>query len=37
MARRNRLLDKLQVLENEGEIILLDTSAGISKNVNRFH
>lgn len=36
MARRNRLLDKLQVLENEGEIILLDTSAGISKNVTDF-
>jgi len=36
MVRRNQLLDKLQVLESEGEIILLDTSAGISKNVTDF-
>ncbi len=36
MVRRGRLLDKLQFLENEGEIILLDTSAGISRNVTDF-
>ncbi|NLA27832.1 MAG: MinD/ParA family protein [Firmicutes bacterium] len=36
LVRRNRLLDKLRVLERYGEIILLDTSAGISKNVIDF-
>lgn len=36
MTRRNRLIDKLQALEGEGEIILLDTSAGITKNVTDF-
>ncbi|NMD41758.1 MAG: MinD/ParA family protein [Firmicutes bacterium] len=36
LVRRNRLLGKLELLEMEGEIILLDTSAGISKNVTDF-
>lgn len=36
LVRRRRLLDRLQVLEKEGEIIFLDTSAGISRNVLDF-
>ncbi len=36
LARRRRLINKLQYLEHEGEIIILDTSAGISRSVIDF-
>ncbi|HHX87763.1 MAG TPA: MinD/ParA family protein, partial [Firmicutes bacterium] len=36
LVRRRRLLDRLHVLEEEGEIIFIDTSAGISRNVLDF-
>ena len=36
LVRRHRLLDGLRLLEKEGEMILIDTSAGISRNVLDF-